>query len=512
MAESFLFTIAESLIEKLASHVFQEASRVVGLYDDLQELTKNLSLVKAVLLDAEQKQERNHELREWLTHLKTVFSDAEDVLDEFECQTLRNKVVKVHGSTKDKVSHFFSTSNPLLFRCKMGQQIKDISKRLDKVAADRHKFSLQIIDVDTRVVHPRDMTHSRCLYVNSNIQNIPDNVRHLSFAESSLFNNLVTKKSAALRTVLFPNGAAAANCEALLNTCLPKFKCLRVLDLRGAKFETLPRNIVKLKHLRYLDIGENANIKRLPDSVCKLQSLQVLLLAKCIELEALPKGLRKLISLRCLEFSIKQTVLPMNEIANLGSLEMLNIESCHNVESIFGGVKFPILNTLCVEDCQSLKSLLLDGQNFPQLETLMVANCGNLDLEVWKGHHEEESSKLKLKLLLFFNLSQLVALPKWLQKAANSLQCLTVSNCHNFEILPDWLTTLTHLETLHLSYCPNLVSLPDNIHHLTVLESLIIVGCPYLCKNYEPHVGEFWPKISHIKNVVIKKPEEPEKN
>ena len=160
MAESFLFTIAESLIEKLASHVFQEASRVVGLYDDLQELTKNLSLVKAVLLDAEQKQERNHELREWLTHLKTVFSDAEDVLDEFECQTLRNKVVKVHGSTKDKVSHFFSTSNPLLFRCKMGQQIKDISKRLDKVAADRHKFCLQTIDVDTRVVHRREMTPS----------------------------------------------------------------------------------------------------------------------------------------------------------------------------------------------------------------------------------------------------------------------------------------------------------------------------------------------------------------
>jgi len=43
----------------------------------------------------------------------------------------------------------------------MAQQIKDINNRLDKVAADRHKFSLQIIDVDTRVVHERDMTHSR---------------------------------------------------------------------------------------------------------------------------------------------------------------------------------------------------------------------------------------------------------------------------------------------------------------------------------------------------------------
>ncbi|WVZ06410.1 hypothetical protein V8G54_019756, partial [Vigna mungo] len=161
MAESFLFSIAESLIAKLASQAFQKASRVVGLYDDLRDLTNTLSSVKAVLLDAQQKQDHNHQLRGWLTHLKIVLSEAEDLLDEFDCQTLRNEVVKADGSTKAKVSHFFSTSNPLVFRFKMAQQIKDINNRLDKVATDRDKFSLQIIDVDTRVVHRRDMTHSR---------------------------------------------------------------------------------------------------------------------------------------------------------------------------------------------------------------------------------------------------------------------------------------------------------------------------------------------------------------
>jgi len=352
-----------------------------------------------------------------------------------------------------------------------------------------------------------------CLHVNSKIQNIPDNVRHLSFAESILFDNLVTKKSAAVRTVLFPHGAAeAANGEAILTTCLAKFKCLRVLDLSGAIFETFPRNIAKLRHLRYLDISDNPNIKRLPDSICKLQSLQVLLLGGCNELEALPKGLRKLISLRYLEFSIKQTVLPVNEIANLVSLQILSIESCINVESIFGGVKFPILTSLFVSGCQSLKSLSLDGQNFPELETLFVDDCSNLDLELWKGHHEQESSKLKLKLLAFSSLSQLVALPKGLQEAANSLQCLFISNCHNIEALPDWLTTLTDLKTLRLIDCPNLVSLPHNFHDLTALETLRMKGCADLCKKYKPHVGEFWPKISHIKNIFIDEPEEPEKN
>ena len=354
------------------------------------------------------------------------------------------------------------------------------------------------------------IARNECLHVSSNIQNISDNVRHLSFAESSLFGNLVTKKSAAVRTVLFPNGAAAAHGETLLNTCLSKFKCLRVLDLSGSTFETLPRTIAKLKHLRYLDISKNLKIKRLPKSICKLQSLQLLRLEGCLELEALPKGIRKLISLRYLEFSIKQSVLPVNEIANLGLLEILTFESCHNVESIFGGVKFPFLKVLCLRQCQSLKFSPLDGKNFPQLETLAVDDCGNLDLEVWKGnHHEEQSHKLKLKTVLFATLSQLVTLPKWLQEAANSLQFLQILNCENIETLPDWLTTMTHLKTLFIRYCPKLVSLPDDIHHLTALENLRIEGCAELCKNYQPHVGEFWAKISHIKNIVIDGPEEP---
>ena len=90
MAESFLFSIVDSLIAKLASQLYEEASWVMGLYHHLQEFTRTLSLVKVVLLDAEQKQEHNHELREWLKQLKRVFSDAQDVLDEFECQTLQN--------------------------------------------------------------------------------------------------------------------------------------------------------------------------------------------------------------------------------------------------------------------------------------------------------------------------------------------------------------------------------------------------------------------------------------
>lgn len=79
MAESFLFSMAGSLIAKLASRAYEEACQVLGVYDDLQQLTQTVSYVKAVLLDAEQKLTRNSEpeLYNWLWLIRGVFSDAE---------------------------------------------------------------------------------------------------------------------------------------------------------------------------------------------------------------------------------------------------------------------------------------------------------------------------------------------------------------------------------------------------------------------------------------------------
>ncbi|GAU17967.1 hypothetical protein TSUD_330920 [Trifolium subterraneum] len=161
MAESFVFNIAASLLGKLASCAYEEASRAYGVYEDLQRIKDTLSIVKGLLLDAEKKKDQQHALREWLRQIQNICSDAEDVLDGFELQDKKKQVVEASGSTRMKVRHFFSSSNPLVFRPKMAHQIKEIKVRLDKVAADRTKFGLVRIDVDPRlVVQRREMTHS----------------------------------------------------------------------------------------------------------------------------------------------------------------------------------------------------------------------------------------------------------------------------------------------------------------------------------------------------------------
>ena len=56
---SFVFNIAQKVLEKLVSLAFQEAHLIWGAKSDLGRLEKTLSTVKVVLLDAEDQQVHN---------------------------------------------------------------------------------------------------------------------------------------------------------------------------------------------------------------------------------------------------------------------------------------------------------------------------------------------------------------------------------------------------------------------------------------------------------------------
>ncbi|KAL4618679.1 hypothetical protein ACB092_06G028000 [Castanea dentata] len=159
-AEIFVAKIAEKVLKELESQVSEEACLLWGVKSERERLKDRLSTVKAVLFDAAKKQGHNQELTVWLGKLKEVFLDAQDVLDEFECEELRSQVVEIQGSIAMKVRHFLSCSNPLLFRINMGHKIQEIRTRLDDIAADKAKFHLSELAENMHVVRGREMTHS----------------------------------------------------------------------------------------------------------------------------------------------------------------------------------------------------------------------------------------------------------------------------------------------------------------------------------------------------------------
>ncbi|GAV67026.1 NB-ARC domain-containing protein [Cephalotus follicularis] len=129
MAESLLFNVAERIDWNLVA---------VGIERDVEEepkqLQKVVSTIRAVLLDAEERQENNPQLRVWLEQLKDAAYDAEDLLDDFNTEILSQGVMK-----RNKVRSFFTSSNQLIHGVKMGK-LRKIRERLYKIAEDRHKY------------------------------------------------------------------------------------------------------------------------------------------------------------------------------------------------------------------------------------------------------------------------------------------------------------------------------------------------------------------------------------
>ncbi|XWS65019.1 hypothetical protein CRYUN_Cryun05aG0054700 [Craigia yunnanensis] len=358
---------------------------------------------------------------------------------------------------------------------------------------------------------------NECCTVNSSKQNIPQGVRHLcvdnlDFLEENPFRFIDIDKLCHVRTFCFRNMKKGPTSESFIKRCLSRFQKLRVLDLQGSSFEVLPRNIGSLKHLRYLDLSGNSNIKKLPNSIGKLQRLETLLIG-CKGIEELPKDMRYMIGLRKLIISTKQRVLSENGFEYLKSLRYLSIGFCENLEYLFDGFQnLTSLHTLLIFCCKNLISLPRGLKSSTALKHLIILNCVKLDFNMtlgFEGRKKEEDNQdylvgsgLCLRTLVLVGLPKLEALPQWLLLgSSNTLQLLMLLNCNNLTTLPEsgW-QNLTSLERLAINDCPNLPSLPEQMPCLKPLE---IRSCPIVSERCKADMREDWTKIALVSRMHI---------
>ncbi|KAF8393814.1 hypothetical protein HHK36_020012 [Tetracentron sinense] len=119
MIGEVLFSVAlEAILREVISLANEEIRLVWGFKEELRKLRNTLTVILAVLEDAEKQQEKYVPVRIWLARVKDVAYDAEDVLDEFAYEKLRGKM-EIGNRMKNKVRNFFSPSNPLAFQFKM---------------------------------------------------------------------------------------------------------------------------------------------------------------------------------------------------------------------------------------------------------------------------------------------------------------------------------------------------------------------------------------------------------
>jgi len=65
--------------------------------DELERLKNTVESIRAMVLDAEEKQEaQNHAVRNWVSRLNNVLHPADDLLDEFVIHDMRHKMDEAH--------------------------------------------------------------------------------------------------------------------------------------------------------------------------------------------------------------------------------------------------------------------------------------------------------------------------------------------------------------------------------------------------------------------------------
>ncbi|KAL6313557.1 hypothetical protein AAG906_006921 [Vitis piasezkii] len=158
MADQIPFGVVEHILTKLGSKAFQEIGSMYGVPKEMTKLNGKLGTIKAVLLDAEEKQQQqsNRAVKDWVRRFRGVVYDADDLLDDYATHYLQR------GGLARQVSDFFSSENQVAFRFKMSHRLKDIKERIDDIAKEIPMLNLTPRDIvlHTRVENSGRDTHS----------------------------------------------------------------------------------------------------------------------------------------------------------------------------------------------------------------------------------------------------------------------------------------------------------------------------------------------------------------
>eukprot|EP00268_Persea_americana_P054968 TRINITY_DN634_c0_g2_i8.p1 TRINITY_DN634_c0_g2~~TRINITY_DN634_c0_g2_i8.p1 ORF type:complete len:109 (+),score=24.09 TRINITY_DN634_c0_g2_i8:551-877(+) len=99
-AEAVFSSVLEGLLNKLSSSIQNELGLLLGVEKEKQALESNLSAIRAVLQDAENRPVNDEVVKHWLRKLKDAAYDAEDLVDEFVFEARRRVVENRDGMGK----------------------------------------------------------------------------------------------------------------------------------------------------------------------------------------------------------------------------------------------------------------------------------------------------------------------------------------------------------------------------------------------------------------------------
>ncbi|PIA24719.1 hypothetical protein AQUCO_71000001v1, partial [Aquilegia coerulea] len=148
MAEALVSVVLEQLGSIVIHEFAQEVKLLVGVEEQVDKLTETLTIIAAVLEDAEEKQVKNKSVKVWLEQLKDISYDANDILDEWFTRSLISRLqqpdvnVPIGKKVQFHLNCLRSCFKPVVVRHELGIKIRDLNERVEGIVKKKQMFNL----------------------------------------------------------------------------------------------------------------------------------------------------------------------------------------------------------------------------------------------------------------------------------------------------------------------------------------------------------------------------------
>ncbi|XP_074559679.1 putative disease resistance protein RGA4 [Curcuma longa] len=139
---SSMFTTMGAKLRSLAFSSTSTSSSSLphnNLEQEMSELTETMRRIQAKLADSEEENhERSHSEKLWLSELKDVAYDAEDVVEEYEYEVRRSKQLHKSNSGTDEVrnSSVITSVNTSIIMDELANKAAEVKKRFDEITKE----------------------------------------------------------------------------------------------------------------------------------------------------------------------------------------------------------------------------------------------------------------------------------------------------------------------------------------------------------------------------------------